>query len=713
MLQCLQIWLYLYFLPCINSQGIYQAYAKRLRTTPLISPLNSIWSYSYNPSIFIDSSTNRIGMLVRVQNQTTSNPYDIGPSQIAFTYFINDGNFTEVYPLTLESLVLSPTSSNEDGCGDEDPRAMINNNNILFITYTAYTCSQPNLALATVAVKDATNVSAYIRHGTLFQNSKSGSILFNSSINSPSIMLYGGGIINAASSQDGGYTWSDLGPFLQPRSSLFDSELVEGGPMPLPLSDGKTLFYLYNSDTSGPTTRKPNWNTIYNCGFAILNASEPTHVLQRSNVALFSPELSWEMDESGLLTPNVVFCEGLVPKPNTTDTFIFVYGAGDSFVGVGEITVFVPPLPVTLNLTRLLTHPILSNASGTSTSSYIYSPGLYQRSDGSIVMLPRGRNITDSSNPYTVGSSAIFSSILIGPNWTSATPVFGLPVLAPLDTDDFCGCEDARVVYSKDDETFFITYNGIECDTGNAKIMLATAINPEDATSYLRLGPIFPQDANNQWSKAGALLLRDSPPYYLFHGDNSDQQGIHVAISVDRINWERTNLILLVTRSDGINGNTMSFDAAIVEPGPPPVLLSDGNLLFLYAGGRGNVPSPRPSWNAYYCIGYTILNGSNPIQILERSFANEPLMCPELSWEIGANGQYPNRINVNGIVPIVSTGEEVERIENKKNDLVSDLFLLAYSAADTSIGVATLKVTKNEKESDSNIRKYKVDIVRD
>ena len=213
------------------------------------------------------------------------------------------------------------------------------------------------------SVKDATNVSAYIRHGTLFQNSKSGSILFNSSINSPSIMLYGGGIINAASSQDGGYTWSDLGPFLQPRSSLFDSELVEGGPMPLPLSDGKTLFYLYNSDTSGPTTRKPNWNTIYNCGFAILNASEPTHVLQRSDVALFSPELSWEMDESGLLTPNVVFCEGLVPKPNTTDTFIFVYGAGDSFVGVGEISVFVPPLPVTLNLTRLLTHPILSNIS--------------------------------------------------------------------------------------------------------------------------------------------------------------------------------------------------------------------------------------------------------------------------------------------------------------------------------------------------------------
>ena len=52
-------------------------------------------------------------------------------------------------------------------------------------------------------------------------------------------MLYGGGIRNAASSLDGGYTWSDLGPFLQPRSSLFDSELVEGGPMPLPLSDGK------------------------------------------------------------------------------------------------------------------------------------------------------------------------------------------------------------------------------------------------------------------------------------------------------------------------------------------------------------------------------------------------------------------------------------------------------------------------------------------
>ena len=660
-----------------RAQGVYRASASRLLSTPLVSPANSPFTYNYNPALFADSS-GRVGMLVRVQNTTSPNPYDIGPSLVALTYF-SGADFTAVEPLTLASVVLEPRAPSEDGCGDEDPRATVYDGT-LFVTFTAYTCSQPNLALATVAVDDAANASAYTRRGTLFQNSKSGSIVF-APPPAASVMLFGGGTVDAALSTDGGQTWRDGGAFLQPRPSLFDGELVEGGPRPLPLSDG-SLFYLYNSDTAGPDTRKPGWSTIYHCGFAILNGSDPTQVLQRSDVPLFSPELPWELDEPNLLTPNVVFCEGLVPKPNATDTFVLVYGAADSYVGVGEIVVTVPPPPASVGAERLLPEPLISSAAGSCASTYCYSPALFQRADGSIVMLPRARNTT-GGGPYDVGPSAVFASVLAAPNFTSAAPVGGAPVLAPLDTDDMCGCEDARVVFSAADGFFVVTYNGVECANGNAKIMLATATDPADASTWSRLGPAFATDGNGQWSKAGAMLLRPEPPHYLFHGDNSDGQGIHVAVSFDRTTWARTAAVLLVARADGLGGAAASFDSAVVEPGPPPVALGDGTLLFLYAGAQSGVPSPRPGWTARYCVGYAILNGSDPLQILERSPARAPLLCPELDWEAGAAGQYPNRVNVNGMVPLAAG-----------DDASTDRFLLVYGAADTSIGVATLRVTR-------------------
>jgi predicted GH43/DUF377 family glycosyl hydrolase len=124
--------------------------------------------------------------------------------------------------------------------------------------------------------------------------------------------------------------------------------LQEGGPPPLKLSDGN-YFFLYNSAQSGFPTVKPDWDLRYNMGYVILNGSNPSQILERidANTPLFSPELEWEIGNSTdpqllSLTPNVVFCEGLVAKPGAVDEFIFIYGAADSRVGVGTITVQVP-----------------------------------------------------------------------------------------------------------------------------------------------------------------------------------------------------------------------------------------------------------------------------------------------------------------------------------------------------------------------------------
>jgi predicted GH43/DUF377 family glycosyl hydrolase len=176
----------------------------------------------------------------------------------------------------------------------EDPRVTVHNGTA-FLTYTAYTCSEPDLALATCPLGSVSEPAAWTRHGTLFPNSKSGAIIFRQPPSAPHLMIYNAGSIQLASSTDG-LSWTANGTYLPPRADAFDSELTEGGPQPLPLSDG-SLFYVYNSDEPGPPTRKPGWATRYHCGWAILNGSDPAQVLQRGDAPLLSPELPWETDD--------------------------------------------------------------------------------------------------------------------------------------------------------------------------------------------------------------------------------------------------------------------------------------------------------------------------------------------------------------------------------------------------------------------------------
>ena len=67
----------------------------------------------------------------------------------------------------------------------------------------------------------------------------------------------------------------------------------------------------------------------------------------------------------------------------------------------------------------------------------------------------------------------------------------------------------------------------------------------------------------------------------------------------------------------------------LVEAGPPPMLLSDGNYLFIYNSARQNASSPD---HFEYNIGWLIINGSNPLHIIQRS--DTPLLSPQLGWEV-------------------------------------------------------------------------------
>lgn len=128
------------------------------------------------------------------------------------------------------------------------------------------------------------------------------------------------------------------------RSTHFDSTLVESGPEPLQLQDGNWLFLYNSAQVVNISNPKPNWNLQYNVGYVILDKLDPTKVLYRSEVPLFSPVLNWETcdNTSGRwatqgLTPLVVFVEGWVQVD--ANRFLVVYQGCDSVTGLFELQV--------------------------------------------------------------------------------------------------------------------------------------------------------------------------------------------------------------------------------------------------------------------------------------------------------------------------------------------------------------------------------------
>ena len=338
------------FLP---SSAAYNAtvLARRLRSTPLIDASNSPFIYNYNPTIWLTTGGS-IAVLVRsVTLLNQSDPYSVAPSFLTLTRFTDAATFLEVEPLSQDSIVLQPTGAPEK-CGVEDPRVALfpasgGSGALLYVTYTSWDCSDPTVSMATVFDSLVKEPRYWNRTGRLFptsvRNSKAASILWRTPPAKPHLMLFGSGSILMASSDDT-FNWNAGGALLTPRPSSFDSNLVEGGPAPIRLLDGNWL-YVYNSDAVGPPNPRPGYLRTYSCGFAILNGTDPTMVLQRSAVPLLTAELDWELGlgEGSNRTqfPRQVYCSGLLRKPGVavSNTFIMTYGAAGSFAGVAEVTV--------------------------------------------------------------------------------------------------------------------------------------------------------------------------------------------------------------------------------------------------------------------------------------------------------------------------------------------------------------------------------------
>ncbi|MBE0478955.1 family 43 glycosylhydrolase [Candidatus Aerophobetes bacterium] len=231
------------------------------------------------------------------------------------------------------------------------------------------------------------------------------------------------------------------------------------------------------------------------------------------------------------------------------------------------------------------------------------------------------------------------------------------PVIVPGKEFDKFGCEDPRLIKVKD--TFYLTYVGNPGRYGVGNICLATS---NDLIHWKKHGSILkPQ---KRWDKgqvkAGAILTEKIEGKYFmyFMGEKKPwQTAIGLAVSHDLFHWQEILDEPVVCPRKGY------FDEKGVEPGPPPVLISDG-ILLIYAG-----------WgeNHIYKVGATVFSKSSPWKVIKRS--DKPILSSIRDWGAFFGG-VSNHIVPEGLV------------------LEEGRWLLYYGAADRACCVALWEVKK-------------------
>jgi predicted GH43/DUF377 family glycosyl hydrolase len=315
--------------------------------------------------------------------------------------------------------------------------------------------------------------------------------------------------------------------------------------------------------------------------------------------------------------------------------------------------------------------PVLSFVGNTSTYQQIFNPTWVQATSGTngkAGIIARTQDC--DSSPQVITSSTqctwcggaqdkasimTFSQLNVDGSFTRVTE--NSVVFGPSDSSDSWGTEDPRIQYNSVDKKYYMFYTAYN---GSAiQLSLATTLNPTVAEGWTKHGALFPEQPT---SKSAALLLRSSPPHYLLWGDHE----IRIAKSDDPMVWPNIGNPLIQIRAD-------HFDSQLVESGPPPMMLENGNYLFFYNSAMLNWPTDlKTSYN----VGWVILDGADPTTIIARS--EVPLMSPVEAWEEGAAPYACNAPNVVFLEAAYPLG--------------GDLFQVYFGGADSTIGSAVIQV---------------------
>ncbi len=305
----------------------------------------------FNPAAVVRN--NKVYLLYRAQDKIGR---PAGTSRIGLAYSSDGLHFTRK-----KDPVLYPRNDAykqfewEGGC--EDPRIVEDNKGGYYMTYTAYDGTTARLFIAT-----STDLLHWKKWGSVFRKaeggkyinywSKSGSIICKKNgskmiatkINGKYWMYWGESNIYMATS-DNLIDWNPIKEtdpskktfdslrnyeafkiLFSPRTKKFDSELVEPGPPAMITKDG--IVFIYNSKNSPAYGDKDLPDGVYSAGQILLDKTDPTKVLDRSDVNFFKPDKPYEI--TGQVN-NVCFLEGLVYFKNN---WFLYYGTADSKIAV-------------------------------------------------------------------------------------------------------------------------------------------------------------------------------------------------------------------------------------------------------------------------------------------------------------------------------------------------------------------------------------------
>ncbi|HXJ90816.1 MAG TPA: glycoside hydrolase family 130 protein [Candidatus Binatia bacterium] len=288
--------------------------------------------------------------------------------------------------------------------------------------------------------------------------------------------------------------------------------------------------------------------------------------------------------------------------------------------------------------------PIISPRGSGWESAGTFNPAVVKRGD-KIVLLYRAQDKQGTSRlGYAESSDGIHFSRK------------DEPVLSPSETyEKDGGVEDPRLVGFGD--TYYLTYTGY--NKTDAQLCLATS---KDLIHWERKGVIVPANKGNwnvKWTKSGAIVPEKiNGKYWMYFlgtsADGRDQAGL--ASSDDLLHWtEASQRPVLPVRAG-------QFDSRVAEPGPAPIVTSDG-IVLVYNGADDKF---------VYRTGIAIFDRKDPAKLLWRS--ETPVFSPEKEWE--KVGQVPNVVFVEGMIT------------------EGNRYLFYYGGADKYVGVAGGEVTK-------------------
>jgi beta-1,2-mannosidase len=292
----------------------------------------------FNPAAVVKNDT--VFLLYRAEDKIGK---FAGTSRIGLAWSTDGLHFNR-----LSAPVLYPDNDSlkkyewEGGC--EDPRIVENENEIYYLTYTAYDGDKARLMVAS-----SNDLHYWTKHGLAFGNayngkyvntwSKSGSIICTyqngkaiaTKINGKYWMYWGDTNIFIAYSDDlvhwtplekDGKVFSVFGP----RKGKFDSDLVESGP-PAMMTD-KGIVLIYNSRNVALKGDSSLPEGTYAASQILLDKKDPSKVLERMDHYFISPDKPYEI--TGQVN-RVCFVEGLV---NYKAKWFLYYGTADSKIAV-------------------------------------------------------------------------------------------------------------------------------------------------------------------------------------------------------------------------------------------------------------------------------------------------------------------------------------------------------------------------------------------